>query len=85
MLSIFLSRFGIAMSQTLIYFVNQEVFPTMFVSFSFSVCNFVTKVAVIIAPQVAEFSKPFPTIVYISLCIIAMILSVILKIETKCK
>jgi len=34
---VFASRFGIAASFTLVYYVNQEIFPALFVPFSFTI------------------------------------------------
>ena len=65
MVSVFCSRFGIAASFTLIYYVNQEVFPALFVPFSFTVCNFFARMIAIVAPQIAEIPKPFPVLSFV--------------------
>jgi MFS family permease len=65
--SVFLSRFGIAASFTLVYYVNQEIFPALFVPFSFTVCNFLARLLGIAAPQIAEIPKPFPVLSFIAM------------------
>lgn len=72
MVWVFCSRFGVAASFTLVYYVNQEIFPTLFVPFSFTVCNFAARLVAIAAPQIAEIPKPFPIISFLAMAGIAL-------------
>jgi len=81
---VFASRFGIAASFTLVYYVNQEVFPALFVPFSFTICNFLARLLGIAAPQIAEVPKPFPILSFIAVSGVAIISIIFLrKVESE--
>ena len=85
MMSVFLSRFGVAASFTPLYFMNQEIFPIRFVPFSLSVWNFFARTIAIVGPQIAEIPKPFPVLSFIAVGGIAAISIVFLKTVPECK
>lgn len=68
---IFGSKFGLAVGFNMIYFVNAEIFPTLFVSFAFTIGNMFSRSATILAPQVAELDEPVPMQIFCVLCLIA--------------
>ena len=65
---VFISKFGISAVFMLAYYVITEIFPPLFVPFSFTVSNVFSRIITILAPQVAELSKPVPIILYCAAC-----------------
>ena len=63
-LCVFTSKFWVESAFMLAFYVNSEVFPPLFVPFSFSMCALFAKTITILAPQVAELPKPIPIIVF---------------------
>ena len=51
------AKFGIAACFNLVYVANQHLFPLIAVATSFGVCNVVSRIVTIFAPDVAEM-KP---------------------------
>ena len=63
-LCVFSSKFWTESAFMLAYYVNSEMFPPLFVPFSFSIWALFAKTITIMAPQVAELPKPIPIIVF---------------------
>lgn len=62
---VFSSKFFVEGSFMLIYYVNSEVFPPLFVPFAFSISGFGSRVVTIAAPQVAEIRpRQVPIIIF---------------------
>ena len=47
---LFALRVGLNTGLNLVYFVNYDVFPTLFTSSAFGICNFAARLSTIIAP-----------------------------------
>ena len=77
--SIFGWRWGLAIAFNMMYYVNSEIFPTLFVSFAFTIGNLLARTATIFAPEIAELPPPIP----VQLLIISMILSIIAVVRLK--
>ena len=87
--SVFSCKFFIEGAFLIVYYVNSEVFPPLFVPFSFAICGFVSRSFTIGAPQVAELKpRHVPVIVFLALSVVSMLAAFILrkpkeKIRTK--
>ena len=62
------SKFGISGAFNVVYLAN-TLFPPIYSSTTFGFCNFVGRMASMLAPQFAEFEKPAPMIIF---CVMAM-------------
>ena len=78
-LFIVLCRIGNSMLLNIMYVTNSTLFPTQFQSSSFGILNFISHVAAVTAPIIAELSDPFPFFFYLINCVIAMISSIFLR------
>jgi len=68
----------------IVYYVNSEIFPPLFVPFSFSVCGLVSRAATVAAPQVAEIKpRQVPVIVFLVLSGVAMLSALLLRKSKK--
>ena len=70
----FVAKFGTQSGYPLMFYLNSELFHPLFVPFSFSIWNLVSRGITIMSPQVAEFPKPLPIILFLwmaSLLIVA--------------
>ena len=57
--------FGINGLATICYIITASMFPTLFSSTAFGICNMVSKIACIFSSQVAELHAPIPMSVVI--------------------
>ena len=74
------SKFFVEASFCLVFYVNPEVFPPLFVPFSFSICGFAARVVTIAAPQVAEIKpKQIPIIIFLVLASISTASAIFLR------
>ena len=65
MVSVFSSKFFVEGAFWLAYYVNPEVFPPLFVPFSFSVWGLLARIVTIAAPQIAEVKpRQVPVIIF---------------------
>ena len=71
---VILAKFGISAGFTVVYVSMVDIFPTLFVSTSMGICNFVARVITIAAPQVAELQAPLPMSLFVSLCATGIVL-----------
>lgn len=80
---VFSSKFFVEAAFMLAYFVNSEVFPPLFVPFSFSVCNLFSRIITIAAPQIAEI-KPtnVPVMIFCAMSFVATAGALILRKPT---
>ena len=68
-------RVGISLAFFFSYYSNLEYFPTDFVSTSFAACNFVARIAAVLAPFTVEvFSEPLMLVVGFSLLMALMLM-----------
>jgi hypothetical protein len=68
---IFGSKFGLGVGFNMVYFVNSEIFPTLFVSFAFTIGNIFSRSATILAPEIAELEEPKPMQIFCLLWVVA--------------
>ena len=61
------SKFGISGSFNVVYLAN-SLFPPIYASTTFGICNAFARLAAMLAPQFAEISKPIPMV---SFCLMA--------------
>jgi Na+/melibiose symporter-like transporter len=65
---VFSAKFFVEAAFMLAYYVNSEVFPPLFVPFSFSVWGLVSRIVTIAAPQIAEVKpRQIPIIIFVVL------------------
>jgi hypothetical protein len=79
--AVFGCMMGVTAAFNLVWMVILDAFPPLFVSFCFASASVLAHVITIGAPEVAEFKKPIPIIIY---CIIngaALLLSFFLRIK----
>ena len=63
---VFICKFFVEGAFLIAYNVNYEVFPSLFVPFSFSVSGFLTYVVTIVSPQIAEIKqRQIPIFIFI--------------------
>ena len=72
------SKFGISGSFNAVYLAN-GLFPPIYSSTTFGVCNFFARLASMLAPQFAEFPKPTPMIIFCIMAIAAGFVSLFLQ------
>ena len=61
------------MANTSAYLANSRLFPPVFRSTAFGLCNLVSHLVAIMAPMLAEVHDPIPFIVFVILTVVAMI------------
>jgi hypothetical protein len=74
------SKFGISGSFNVVYLAN-GLFPALYSSTTFGVCNFFARLASMLAPQFAEFEKPIPMVIFFCMSVAAGIVSFFLRPE----
>ena len=78
--SVFLSMFFLEGAFWLIFYINPEMFPPLFVPFSFSISGVVGRVVTIAAPQIAEIKpKQVPIIIFLIICGLSTISTLFLR------
>ena len=82
---IFGCKFGLSVGFNMIYFVNAEIFPTLFVSFAFTIGNIFSRSATILAPEVAELEAPRPMQCFCVTLIVAACALFLLNPQNKTK
>ena len=80
---IFGAKFGLAVGFNMIYFINSEIFPTLFVSFAFTIGNIFSRSVTILAPEVAELPEPIPMKLFCLAALIAAGATFLLNNKTK--
>lgn len=76
----FLCKFGISVAFSMMYYINTEIFPTLFVSLAFTLGNMFSRGATVLAPEVAELDPPLPMEIFVLLLILCSI-SVFTKVN----
>lgn len=77
---VFGAKFFVEAAFMLAYYVNSEIFPPLFVPFSFSVCIFCAKAFTIAAPQIAEIKpRQIPVIIFLVMSGVATLAALILR------
>ena len=66
-------QFGVSGSFQILYVSHFSVFPTLFASSSYGFLNFMSVIASILSPQVAELGEPTPVIVCTSLVAVSFV------------
>ena len=64
--SIGMVEVGIGGSFTLIYFINTEYFPPLFVAFAFAVCQFASRSSTIFSYLLSDLQAPIPMILLVA-------------------
>jgi MFS family permease len=78
-LFIILCRIGNSMLLNIMYVTNSTLFPTQFQSSSFGILNFISHCSAVLAPIIAEMSDPYPFLIYLVNCVVAMLCSFFLR------
>jgi hypothetical protein len=76
---ILFSKFGVTVSFNISYVIMNELFPTLLSATSFGICNIIARFITILAPMVAILPNPYPMIIFCVLCLMAGLLSMLLK------
>jgi MFS family permease len=76
---IVLCRVGNSMLLNIMYVKNSTLFPTQFAASSFGILNFISHVSAVLAPIISEMPDPYPYIIYIVNCTLAMLSSFFIK------
>jgi hypothetical protein len=85
-IAVFGSSFGTAVAFAMVYYINSEIFPPLFVPFAFGAENLIARILTMSAPYLAEVKKPIPMIINVVISGIAIIVTiVILKVPRKVK
>ena len=74
------SKFGISGSFNVVYLAN-GMFPPIYASTTFGVCNFFARLASMFAPPFAEFPKPLPMIIFCIMASVAGVVAMFLRTE----
>ena len=82
-IAVFLAKFGSAASFNMVYLGNNELFPAIYLSTSFGVCNLTARVATILSPQVAEIAYPVPNIINTAAVATAIVCSLLIKMPDR--
>ena len=72
---VLISKFGITLSFTINYLAQDDLFPVLFVSTAYGLCNFLARFFTIFSPQVAEIQSIVPITLFVTTTGIAMITS----------
>lgn len=73
------SKFGISAAFNDVYLAN-SLFPPLYSSTTFGICNFVARLTSMLAPQFAEVQKPVPMILFCIMAALACGVSFLLRI-----
>ena len=76
---IVMCRIGNSMLLNIVYVTNNTLFPVQFQASSFGILNFVSHIAAVSAPLLAEIPDPFPFMVYLVNCAVAIVASMFLR------
>ena len=76
---IILCRAGNSMLLNIMYVTHNTLFPTQFQTSSFGILNFISHVAAVCAPLIAEIPDPLPFFIYAINCVLAMFASFFLR------
>lgn len=78
--SVFSSKFFVEGAFMLAFHVNAEIFPPLFVPFSFSACGLVSRIFTVGAPQIAEIKpRQVPIIIFCILSCVAAFSAMMLR------
>ena len=61
---ILLTKFGVSGTFNIAYLANASLFPAIFRSTTFGICNIFARVITILAPLIAETDDPFPMMTF---------------------
>jgi hypothetical protein len=76
---VMLARFGNCCAFFSIYRGTTDLFPVLFNSTAYGICNFVARGSSIFAPLAAEVKSNLPMIIYTVLCLISLAASTCLQ------
>ena len=76
------SKFGISGSFNVVYLAN-TVFPPVYSSTTFGLCNFFARLASMLAPVFAEFQPPLPMTIFCVIAGAAAVISLFLRTPKK--
>ena len=72
-ISIGMIEFSIGGSFTLIYYINTEYFPLLFVSFAFAICQVGARSSTIASYLLSDLQEPYPMILLVSTGLVSLI------------
>ena len=84
-LAVFLAKLGNASAFNLAFLANSELFPSLYRSTCFGVCNFVARLVTILSPMIAETSNPYPALIFSIASGVATASSFVLKFPKTAK
>ena len=73
-ITIICARFGCSSMFCVVYLGNSDIFPPLFSSTIFGICNTCSRILTILAPIVAEMKEPTPIIIFIIFSITGVVL-----------
>ena len=77
--AVFMAKLGNAAAFSLVFLANSALFPPLFISTCFGVCNIGARLVTILAPMVAEIEYPYPAYVFIVATAVATLSAFMLK------
>ena len=84
-LNIIFVRFACSSMFNVVYLANSEIFPPLFSSTIFGICNTFSRILTILAPMVAELQEPIPKIIFTVFSFAGIIVPNFLILEMKVK
>ena len=72
-ISIGMIELGIGGSFTLIYYINVEYFPLLFVSFAFAICQIGGRSSAIASYLLSDLKEPYPMVLLVSTGLVSML------------
>eukprot|EP00355_Strombidium_rassoulzadegani_P001705 CAMPEP_0168609360 /NCGR_PEP_ID=MMETSP0449_2-20121227/1158_1 /TAXON_ID=1082188 /ORGANISM="Strombidium rassoulzadegani, Strain ras09" /LENGTH=176 /DNA_ID=CAMNT_0008649485 /DNA_START=826 /DNA_END=1353 /DNA_ORIENTATION=+ len=79
MVFILLTKFGISICFTLCYIITATYFPSIVCSRVFGICNIFSRISTVLSPLMAEVTPPIPMCIYVFVCFVSMVSSMLLK------
>ena len=79
---LFVMNFGTSATFGSLYIGHMDLFPVVYNTTSMGLCNILARFCTIFAPLVAEIKEPTPEIVFTSLSVAAVIVTLFIKKKT---
>ena len=65
-----ITKLGIASAFNIIFIAHTDIFPVLYATTAFGICNFVAKIFTSASPVIAQYEQPLPTIILFGLSLI---------------
>jgi hypothetical protein len=79
------AKFGVSSTFNIAYLAMPLLFPAIFCSTAFGVCNIFARIATVIAPELAEVPKPLPMLIFTIIAVAALVSSLFIIVKNKNK